>query len=110
MIRLVRPSEVPAYLQSDPVNGFRSKVKAFFSRAEQSRRQERPDFPLFPKPMFAQLLRDLAALSHGKCAYCESPIDVPFTTSFDRYRPKAGALGIDGVYSTEHYWWLAYTW
>lgn len=110
MIRLARPSDVPAYLQSDPVNGFRSKVKAFFSRAEQSRRQERPDFPLFPKPLFEQLLRDIFALSHGKCAYCESPIDVPFTASLDRYRPKAGALGIDGVYSTEHYWWLAYTW
>lgn len=110
MIRLERPSDVPAYLQSDPVNGFRSKVKAFFSRAEQSRRQERPDFPLFPKNIFLQLLGDLAALSQGKCAYCESPIVVLSTASLDRYRPKAGALGIDGVYSTEHYWWLAYTW
>jgi hypothetical protein len=57
--------------------------------------------------MFAHVLRDLKALSHRKCAYCESPIDAPGTASLDRYRPKAGALGIDGQYSTEHYWWLA---
>lgn len=110
MIRLARPSDVPIYLQSDLVNGFRSTVKAFFGRAEQKRRQERPDFPLFPKSVFEQLLRDIFALSHGKCAYCETPIDATSTKSLDRYRPKAGALGIDGKYSTEHYWWLAYTW
>jgi uncharacterized protein (TIGR02646 family) len=110
MIRLERPSGAPAYFRGKTVEGFRSGVKAFFERPEESRRQERPDFPLFPDKMFVQLINDLLGLSHGKCAYCESPVTSDGNASLDRYRPKAGALGLDGDYSTEHYWWLAYDW
>jgi hypothetical protein len=28
----------------------------------------------------------------------------------DRFRPKSGAIGLDGVPSADHYWWLAYEW
>ena len=27
-----------------------------------------------------------------------------------RFRPKGGALGLEGDFSTEHYWWLAFDW
>ena len=110
MIRLERPSSSPTYMLGEVVEGFRSSIKAFFGRSQTSRRQERPDFPFFPKAMYAKVMHDLLALSHGKCAHCETPIEFPGNASLDRFRPKAGALGIDGVYSTEHYWWLAYVW
>jgi hypothetical protein len=110
LIHLVRPSEVPAYYSHERVVRFRAETEAFFRRSEKSRRQERYDFPLYPERMYRDVMRDLSALSHGKCAYCETPITFPGNASLDRFRPKAGALGLDGDYSTEHYWWLAYEW
>jgi hypothetical protein len=109
MIHLERARSAPALLDSSEIQQFRADLAAFFARAEHHRRQERPRFPLLPEPMFAALIEDLFALSYGKCAYCESP--VPHRErSLDRYRPKAGVVGLDGESSTEHYWWLAYTW
>jgi hypothetical protein len=110
MIRLERSGSVPTYMLGDFVEGCRTRVKQFFDRPEASRRQERPEFALFPKPIYERLMLDLLELSHRKCAYCETPIEFPGNASLDRYRPKAGALGLDGNYSTEHYWWLAYAW
>jgi hypothetical protein len=110
VIHLVRPTDIPAYFNSDRVLQFRAESEAFFRRPERTRRQERYDFPLFPERMFRDVMNDIIAYSHGKCAYCESPITFPGNASLDRFRPKAGALGLDGDYSTEHYWWLAYEW
>jgi hypothetical protein len=110
VIHLVRPTEIPAYYSGERVSRFRAETETFFRRSERSRRQERFDFPLFPERMYRDAMRDLLALSHGKCAYCESPLTFPGNASLDRFRPKAGALGLDGEYSTEHYWWLAYEW
>jgi uncharacterized protein (TIGR02646 family) len=110
MIHLERSGVAPLYLQSEQVAHLRETVQEFFTRKEQSRRQDRPDFPMFPQDMFTQLLDDLLRLTHGKCAYCESPIKYPGSATLDRYRPKAGAVGLSGDFSTEHYWWLAYTW
>lgn len=109
MIRLERPTTRPAYFSSAEVEKFRLGVRSFFGRTEKARRQERPDFPLFPRAMYAELLEDLGRLSNHKCAYCESAI-TGRSISLDRFRPKAGAVGLDGDFSTEHYWWLAYEW
>ncbi|MDB4890490.1 MAG: hypothetical protein JWL61_2345 [Gemmatimonadetes bacterium] len=110
MIHLSRPRQSPENLQSLAVDGLRDRVRSFYARAERSRRQERADFPLLPRTVFAKVMRDMLAYSYGKCAYCESPIEFPGSASLDRYRPKAGAIGFDGKFSTEHYWWLAYEW
>jgi hypothetical protein len=108
MIRLERPAAAPPYFASSEVERFRTGVRDFFSRAEKTRRQERCDFPLFPRHSYALVLQALSALSHEKCAYCESPLSVG--PALDRFRPKAGAVGLSGDFSTEHYWWLAYAW
>jgi hypothetical protein len=110
MIRLQRPATTPLYFAGSEIDRFRSVVRAFFRRSERARRQERPEFPRFPDDMFSRLMDDLLALSHGKCAYCETPVGVTGGASLDRYRPKAGAIGLDADFSTEHYWWLAYHW
>jgi uncharacterized protein (TIGR02646 family) len=109
MIDLERPGKQPPYFASGEIVRFRKAVQGFFYRAEKQRRQERPDFPLFPRTIYHRLLEDLAGLSHGKCAYCESPLESG-SAGLDRFRPKAGAVGLSGEFSTEHYWWLAYEW
>lgn len=109
MIHLSRPA-APHYLHSPEVEALRSEVQAFYTRTERTRRQERMEFPLFPKGGFVSLLEHLFTITSGKCAYCESPAPVGASASLDRFRPKAGAMGLDGEFSTEHYWWLAYEW
>jgi uncharacterized protein (TIGR02646 family) len=109
MIRLERHATAPPYFASAEIEKFRADVRAFFSRSEKTRRQERPEFPLFPRRSYPAILEALASLSHQKCAYCESSISTG-GAALDRFRPKAGAVGLTGDFSTEHYWWLAYTW
>jgi uncharacterized protein (TIGR02646 family) len=48
-------------------------------------------------------------LSQAKCAYCETP-ESSSPLLVDHFRPLAGALGLDGSYFADHYWWLAYEW
>jgi uncharacterized protein (TIGR02646 family) len=113
MIRLERPTTPPAYLLSGEVLNIKSGVASFHTdRDQKDRRQERADFPLFPDKIFAELMGNLLHLSHGKCAYCESPIKFPGDATLDRFRPKAGAVGIDDdqLYAPDHYWWLTYEW
>lgn len=110
MIHLERPAASPEYLLSDEVEAYRTQVRDFFRRGEKTRRQERPDFPFFRPKTFERLMADLLQISHGKCAYCESPIEATGIGSIDRFRPKAGAIGLNKEFSSEHYWWLAYEW
>lgn len=109
MIRIERTTE-PRLLHVSEVEAMRTSVRGFYERKEQSRRQERPDFPFFPSSIFGELLDTLLGMSHGKCAYCETPIKHPGDASLDRFRPKAGAVGLNREFSSEHYWWLAYEW
>jgi len=109
MIQIKRSAE-PSFLRTSEIEELRASVGLFYRRREQNRRQERPDFPFFPSTIFKELLDALLAMSHGKCAYCESPIKHPGDASLDRFRPKAGAVGLDREFASEHYWWLAYQW
>lgn len=49
----------------------------------------------------------LRSLSQGKCAYCESKINVVGAREVEHYRPKGG---IEGVADHPGYWWLAHAW
>jgi len=47
----------------------------------------------------------------GKCAYCESGIDLATSHSeYDHFRPKSNARGLNKEISGQHYWWLVYEW
>lgn len=46
---------------------------------------------------------------HGKCAYCESPVDATHPIDVEHYRPKA-AVVINRTITPPGYWWLASTW
>jgi len=57
---------------------------------------------------FLPVLRDEF---NGKCAYCESLINLASSHSeYDHFRPKQSARGFDGEASEAHYWWLVYDW
>jgi hypothetical protein len=47
---------------------------------------------------------------NGKCAYCESLISLSSPVILDRFRPTQDAVGLDGQFAEDHYWWLAYEW
>jgi uncharacterized protein (TIGR02646 family) len=51
----------------------------------------------------------LAELFHGKCAYCEQSLP-RWALVVDHFRPRSGAVGLDGSFSLQHYPWLAYEW
>jgi len=49
----------------------------------------------------------LLPLFHGKCAFCESPIASNQSPTIEFFRPRDRALGLDGSFANDHYWWLA---
>lgn len=51
----------------------------------------------------------LRALFRDKCAYCETPV-LTISSAIDHFRPKGGAVNLNGQKSPEHYWWLSYEW
>lgn len=111
MIRLRRPEE-PNLLRHPAVDTMRAEVRGFYTvRPSSTRRQERANFSLFPPQIFVGLLAELKEMSHGKCAYCESPLSSPSAATLERFRPKSGSVGLNRKdFSLEHYWWLAYEW
>ncbi len=90
----------PEYLRSERIQYARKELEAFFSRM--TKKQSRP----FDREALYPLLPEILKLGHGKCAYCEQPLNEK-TVNIDTYRPKDmdRAPDVDG-----HYWWLAFTW
>jgi uncharacterized protein (TIGR02646 family) len=83
-------------------------AKDYFDRLEE-RRQER-----YFNPHWADGYRvpipALAKLFHGKCAFCESKVELNERGILDHLRPKWATRGLRGEYAPEHYWWLAFVW
>src|SRR4051812_2788288 len=53
----------------------------------------------------------LMEMCRGKCAYCESRLDVVSRGEVENFRPKGGARGFEtDSYAPQHYWWLAFDW
>src|SRR5687767_9422080 len=108
MIHLNRDAiEKPAAFGSDTMRTEQKRLATFYERSQEERAQRKY------KPNYT-LLREceeaVHGLSSGKCAYCETPTTPGSSRSTDSYRPKVGALGLDGKVSTDHYWWLTYEW
>ncbi|MEM7233576.1 MAG: hypothetical protein AAF517_15480 [Planctomycetota bacterium] len=71
--------------------------------------------PPDPKPKFKAYSLDsvkhsLLAMFHGKCAYCESKIEVVTWGDIEHYRPKGEIVLNDGTSIKPGYWWLASDW
>jgi uncharacterized protein (TIGR02646 family) len=104
----VRP---PSTLRADskPAKDARWFAGEFFSRKPEERLQERHSFA--PNVYGAEdVLAALNRLFNGKCAYCEMRISFDTPDTVDHFRPMFGALGLDGSFDPDHYFWLAYEW
>lgn len=108
MIHIER-TPTPALLDSSLVRTARAEAEKFFRQPIAERKQKHHKFfPLTTKlPGFAEALN---AAFNGKCAFCESYVSLADASYMDRYRPRSGAIGVDGSSSPDHYWWLAYEW
>lgn len=106
MIHIERPSPPPIF-QSAEWQREQKRVHDFYGVEPHARRQSHFDFKLFKKPEIRQILE---GLFHGKCAFCEMNYSAVSAMDIENFRPKAGAVGMDGKLSRDHYWWLAYEW
>lgn len=108
MIRLDRSRvPVPEDFDSEPMRIERAGLSEFYGLPRSQRPQRK-------YKVSASLWRDtepaLFQLSSNKCAYCETPLADRGVRTIDSFRPTADAMSLDGVTSSEHYWWLTYEW
>jgi uncharacterized protein (TIGR02646 family) len=85
----------------------RAQAKAFYGEPAAARSQHIHRFDAGAWRELSWLLNDAFT---SKCAYCESFLGATHGGDIDHFRPKRGALGLDGSFSDDHYWWLAYEW
>ena len=98
----------PSILESSKMISEFEKMKNFHLEEDSSRKFRRYRF--YPMKKNSEVKSTLNHLFNGKCAYCESSIGVTSNGDIDHFRPKAGAMNIDGSFDPDHYWWLAYEW
>jgi len=101
------------------------KWEAWHERAREATealcaRVAKGDEPEIDDKIYKGAMDYLLALTHGKCAYCESDIRTTHPGDVEHYRPKGGVRDAsgktvkikDGNAEIDHkgYWWLAYEW
>jgi uncharacterized protein (TIGR02646 family) len=109
MIRVDRTQvPQPRVLTTKAAEAERARARQFYRRPAAKRAQETFDFD--PALFAAEEVRTaLDELFYSKCAYCEQPLP-PDAQIVDHFRPRAGAVDLDGSFDLDHYWWLAYEW
>lgn len=107
MIHIERGA-TPAIFRSEAMRRFRRAAESFFAVSAEDRK--RKQFPFEPLTKQEAVIAALRQRFHGKCAYCERPLDEKGPGFMDTFRPKQRAVGKDGSISMDHYWWLAYEW
>jgi len=99
----------PGIFRSAEMAAAREKIAEFYQSGDSSTQKRFDDYVLtkYRKEFLEVLRREF----HGKCAYCESHIDlIGASSEIDHFRPKNTARGLNEEVSREHYWWLVYEW
>ncbi len=100
--------EAPPSLSSAWAQRARDRAAGFFRNTARSAQEA---FEFEDRFYGAPDVREaLFALFNGKCAYCETPVGAVQPLNVEHHRPKSGAIDLDGAFSPDHYWWLAYEW
>ncbi|HEX7809336.1 MAG TPA: AAA family ATPase, partial [Thermoanaerobaculia bacterium] len=97
----------PAFLDGKEVQTARQKVAEYFSVPPKKRSQKTFVFPILY--MATSIATALTQLFEHKCAFCESLI-LSDENAAAHFRPTDGAIGLDGKFSADHYWWLGFQW
>ena len=99
------PNPLERYI--DRVNKMRDKARTFYS---EERKQQRFDISKNMQWIRKIVKGPLLELFHNKCAFCETPIGDIGNMDIETFRPRGGAVGIDGKRDPDHYWWIASDW
>ena len=112
MIKVRRSTvSVPTIFSSVNFRYEKRRAREFFSLPIVERDQRSFDWTIYTQMMRrADCLEKLSRLFHGKCAYCESSILDQSLINIEYFRPRDGAMGLDGSFSPDHYWWLVFEW
>ncbi len=97
----------PEVLEAPRVERYWREAVEFYRRDPASRAQER--FRSKTQP-WKRAEKDLLALFHHKCAFCERRVDENQGSHIEHFRPKSHAVNLEGAASPDHYWWLAHIW
>jgi uncharacterized protein (TIGR02646 family) len=109
MIHVARSPKPPEEPTSPEAARARTEAEQFFtgqSRVVQAQLVFSFDPSVYAAP---GVVRALTGMFNGKCAWCETLVR-PGELNVDHFRPREGALGLDGSYDRAHYHWLAYDW
>jgi uncharacterized protein (TIGR02646 family) len=110
MIHVSRPKTPPRVLVSDEAERARRDATEFFA-GRPTTRQDQLTFSFDASILGAPgLVGDLSAVFLNKCSWCETLISEVGPGNVDHYRPREGALRLEGGYDRAHYHWLAYEW
>lgn len=105
----VERGRAPAALKVTSVKAESLRAHKFYEQPAAARAQQRYSPKLLPSKLTG-LKEALAKVFHDKCAYCESSVSHVQPYSIEHFRPKSGAVGLDGSFSPDHYWWLSFEW
>ena len=104
----IKRGKAPNALSSPKVKAEIKAMSDFYLRPHEERAQHRYPFKLVPSRE-ERVREALAMMFHRKCAYCETYMSSE-SGEIENFRPKAGAVGTDGSFSPDHYWWLTFEW
>jgi|GEM_PF-308619 len=112
MRKVDRPAKPPAVFQDAALKKIKKDTDAFYKHYnEPGSGQRRPPAAKLPAAVDRQLKKELDKVFHGRCAYCESPVDINAPLhGYDHFRPRGGARGLKNEFSRLHYWCLTLEW
>jgi len=99
---------VPDVLFSKRANAERERITKLLRSSDAHLAQLRITFQ--PK-IWLEAKGSLLELFHGKCAFCETRVDLSGGADIEHFRPKQGAQNINEERGSHlHYAWLSYEW
>lgn len=107
MIHIQRLSASP--IPSEITEKARGVLELFYAGDSTAQQQRRAPLDQLWNVARRTITPALLKLFHGKCAYCESPIDASGQVDIDQFRPIS-ASDVDGSGSLDHYQWLRLEW
>ena len=112
MIYVKRDIPVPKELKTPRAKRYEQQVRDYFLNPDAKQRsQQRYDFEKNSVWLRMKLIPTLMKLFNDKCAFCETRrLGLKGEPDLEHFRPKGGAVDLDGRRAPDHYWWLAFDW
>jgi hypothetical protein len=100
----------PKFFDSPEFNDFVTDLENFHEKG--GTRETQHWFPWRERlePFEREALDTLFEVFNGKCAYTEQALGESFPGKLVLHRPPGDAIGLDGIPSPVHYWWLIHKW